>query len=209
MPLPIICGGISFLGLLILYIALRDRKIDRRLCPTVHRIGPARCTHSAAIECDLARLAASWAIEPWELLREEFPAETEEEFPLELKLDPAELKGRVWFSEGIAYAVVNLWGIDFASPHPIYLEEIHPLGETDRGPRGTIAEELHHLVWFRKYGHFDYVYTYDPESRDRERETILYYALNEHETEALRFAVRATGERRELLEKVEAYLAGR
>ena len=202
MPLPMICGGLSFLALIVLWIALRDRGIDRNLCSAEHRFGPARYTHYAAIECPAAELVASWAAEIWEELREEFPAETELDFTLELILDPAEGEGRVWFQDGVSYAVVNLCGINLDITHPAYLEGEGRL-------RATISEELHHLVWFRNHGWFDYLYEFDPESRDREMEEVLYYALNEHETEALRFVVRATGEREELLEQVDEYLASR
>jgi len=200
MPLPIICGGLSFLGLAILWIALRDQKIDRDPCPLPHRFGPIRLQHYAAIECAQAILVASWAGGLWELLREEFPAETEEGFFLDLTLEPSRGPGfKAW---GQPRAVVNLWGINFNITHPGYPESTRKL-------RGVIAEELHHLVRARRCDDAEYAFTFDRETRDRELETLFYYALNPHETEALRFVVRATGERAELLERVEEYLANK
>lgn len=67
--------------------------------------------------------------------------------------------------------------------------------------RGTIAEELHHLVRARRFG--EEKYEFRPDSEEEHLGTVIYYAVNEFEYEALKFCVRATGDRADLLVEVE------
>ena len=92
---------------------------------------------------------------------------------------------------GESRAVVNLWEAG------------------DLQIKGIVAEELHHIVRMRRFGDEDYVFRVDSESKQPKLERILYYALNPQETEALRFSVRVSGYRKELLCQVEDHLAGR
>jgi len=179
------------IGLALLVLALVDKlRIDSSFCAVgQHRFGPIVLRHWRSISCERAIKIASWAGGFWELLRDEFPAETEPEFILELVLDPK--KGPGWKPWGESRAVVNLWEAG------------------DLQTKGIVAEELHHIVRMRRFGDEDYVFRVDSESKQPKLERILYYALNPQETEALRFSVRVSRYRKELLCQVEDHLAGR
>ncbi|GMR19121.1 MAG: hypothetical protein BMS9Abin34_247 [Patescibacteria group bacterium] len=196
MFLSLLCAVGSVFGLIVLYVVLRYDGIDQSFCPSTHHVGPVNLTHHSSIECSTALKIAQMAREIWEnsALKDDFPSETSQGFELEVIFDPK--KGPGYKPWGISRAVVNLSGAYLYFPYPGNKAGNHSL-------KGTIAEELHHICRFRRLGDEKQVFKYDPE--DGPIGVTLYYALNPLETEALRFVVKSTGDRANLLREVEEH----
>ncbi|GEM_PF-7123703 len=180
---------------------LFPRRYQRFLwCSLEHRVGPVFLCHHASVPCEVAFWVARHAEKLWEALQVEFPKETQDGFVLDVICDRH--RGPGFKPNGDSRAIINL--------SRFFLDTAHPSFESqERSLRGTLAEELHHVVRGRRFGEEPYVFRGDGDSDHPWLEELLHYALNEFETEALRFCVRATGDRAELLAEVEKYLERR
>lgn len=169
-------------------------------CSLEHQVGPVLLHHHTQVPCDIALWVVRHAQKLWEELRMEFPEETQEDFVLDVVCDRD--RGPGFKPNGESRAIINL--------SRFFLDITHPSFESqERSLRGTIAEELYHIMRCRRLGEESYVFRSDGDSDHPWLEEILHYALNDFETEALRFCVRTTGDRAELLAEVEGYLERR
>lgn len=199
MSLALLCGAGLVFGLVVLWVTLRHDGIDRSFCPLIHRVGPVILTHYNSVECFQAVGIANMAWKLWVDLGDDFPSETKDPLFLRVILDPKRKLG--WKPFGTSIAVVNLAHRLPKSPtHPDFERRLTSI-------RSTMAEEVHHVARFRRSGDAEYTYINDPE--EGHLGVVLYYALNPHETEALRFVVEATGDRADLLGEVEECLKRR
>ncbi|MEX0888012.1 MAG: hypothetical protein WDZ67_01400 [Patescibacteria group bacterium] len=165
-------------------------------CPEDHHRGSIQLRHHPKVPCDVALWVAEWAQVLWDQLREDFPKETEEEFELHVIWDPH--RGPGFKPMNKPRAEINM--------ACFFIEITHPGFEfQERYLRGTLAEELHHIVRDRRFGSEPYTYRGEPDSDHLWLEELLHYSLHDFEFEALRFCVRATGDRAELLERVEEH----
>ena len=171
----------------------RRYRIVRR-CSEEHRVGLVTLTHHAKIPCDVALWAASHAQEIWEKLGDGFPKETLEPFELDVIWDRNRHMG--FKLNHTSRAVINM--------AYFFIDVSHPDSQ-EQELRGTIAEELHHIVRYRERGEEEpYQFRPDPEESNH-FELVLYYSINEFEYAALRFCAQATGNRSDLLGEVEEY----
>uniref|UniRef100_A0A831YYX5 Uncharacterized protein n=1 Tax=candidate division WWE3 bacterium TaxID=2053526 RepID=A0A831YYX5_UNCKA len=188
--------GISAAAVFVKLITRRYRIVH--YCPEEHQMGPVILIHQAEVPCEMSLWVARHAQEIWEKLRDDFPEETQEALCLDVIWNPH--AGPGWQPWNESRAVINM-------AEPALLDVVHNDFEArQKIMRGTIAEELHHIVRFRRFGEERYQFRADPE--DGHLGAVLHYAVNEFETEALRFCVRTTGDRADLLREVEEYLAG-
>jgi len=187
----------TFISFFLLLQLLKKKYRLVPVCTIPHRLGPILLSHHAKVPCEVALWVAQRGREIWERgLRSEFPEETKEDVILTVVHIPYGKMG--WADVEESRAVINL--------SCFFLDITHPSFEVqERLLRGVVAEELHHVAYFRRYGDEEYVFRVEEDSDQRQLEKILYYALNPQEYAALRFCVQETGDRAELLQMVEAY----
>jgi len=176
-----------------------DRFQFAPFCFEKHQVGPIRISHYTKVPCKVALWVAEHAQKLWENLRTDFPEEMVAGVDLEVVWRRYSRMG--WARLEDSRAVINLACFFLDINNPSFPEQ-------ERTLRGVIAEELHHIAYHRRYGRQGQVFEVDEESDQYELEKIFYYAINQHEYEALRFCVRETGDRANLLQLVEAYRSG-
>ncbi|HLD96703.1 MAG TPA: hypothetical protein VI794_03270 [Patescibacteria group bacterium] len=185
---PMAAGAVIFFRKL----AARYRVV--RYCSEEHQVESVSLfRHHPMVPCDMALWVARNAQDLWKELEEDFPEETRESFALSVIWNPHDGPG--WTTRESRTVVINLGT-------PALLDVVHNDFEArKRMMRGTLVEELHHVVRHRRFGeeHYRFRAEYD----DKHLGTVLYYAGNEFEYEALRYCVRITGDRADLLKEVE------
>lgn len=165
-------------------------------CFEKHQVGPIRLSHHTKVPCQVALWVAEHARKLWENLRTDFPEETVAGVDLEVVWRRYSRMG--WARLEYSRAAINLACFSLDINHPSFREQ-------ERTLRGVIAEELHHIAYYRRYGRQGQVFEVDEESNQYEFERILYYSLNPHEYAALQFCVRETEDRVGFLKLVEAH----
>ena len=164
-----------------------------RRCSEEHRLGLVTLTHHAKVSCDVALWVASHALELWERLGADFPEETTEPFELDVIWNPHRSMG--FKPNHTSRARINMaW----------FFIDVNHSDSQEQDLRGTIAEELHHIVRYRERGEEE-PYQFRPDHEDGHFGAVLYYSMNEFEYAAPRFCVQATGNRSNLLREVEEY----
>jgi len=169
-------------------------------CAEEHQVGPITLRHHAKVPCEVAVWVGGRARALWGKLKAELPEETQDGFILDVVCDRT--RGPGLKVNGEPRAIINLFRFHLDSTSSDFEDQ-------ERSLRGTIAEELYHIARSRRFGEEPYVFRGDGDSDHPWLEEILHYALNEFETEALRFCVQTTGDRAELLAEVEGYLERR
>lgn len=187
---------ILFLGTLAaaLWLLFRPRIVS--YCSEKHQVESVSLfRHHSIVPCEMALWVAQNAQDLWKELAADFPEENREPFALNVIWDPK--GGPGWVTRDSRVVVINLGT-------PALLDVTRNDFEArKRMMRGTLAEELHHICRFRKFG--EESYRFRTEEGDGHLGEVLYYAVNGFEYEALKFSVRTTGDRAGLLAEVEEY----
>lgn len=159
----------------------------RTLCPVRHRIDCVAFRHDRSIDCQFAEGIARLAATVWHRLEHRFPDQKGKRITLFVISDQKHGPGH--FHPFWKDVIINL----------VYHTDADDIAD-------TLAEELFHLREALAGIRAHYVVE-APKSGVTDCRVVLvrYYALNENEYRALKFAVEFVGFRVDLLKEVEQY----